>query len=109
MLTDPGDTVIDPFGGSCMTGEVCQRLNRHWQCIDLSEDYLKGAVGRFEGDISQGMCAGKKVTNGTRGSGENTVQIVEFPYYCIPKPGVLWDSHLTRTSASDSLPIDGGK
>ena len=22
MLTDPGDMVIDPFGGSCVTGEV---------------------------------------------------------------------------------------
>lgn len=47
MLTDPGDVVVDPFGGSCMTGEVCERLRRKWACIDIREDYLEGAVGRF--------------------------------------------------------------
>ena len=26
MLTDPGDLVIDPFAGSCVTGEVAERL-----------------------------------------------------------------------------------
>ena len=26
MLTDEGDTVIDPFAGSCVTGEVSERL-----------------------------------------------------------------------------------
>ena len=25
MLTDRGDTVFDPFAGSCVTGEVCER------------------------------------------------------------------------------------
>lgn len=46
-LTDPGDTVIDPFGGSCVTGQVCERLKRRWTCIDLVEDYLKGGRARF--------------------------------------------------------------
>jgi len=48
MLTDEQDLVIDPFAGSCVTGEACERLNRRWKCCELIEDYLKGAVGRFE-------------------------------------------------------------
>jgi len=124
MLTDPGDIVIDPFGGSCTTGEVCEKLNRRWQCIDLSEDYLKGAVGRFEGGIfqdkhAQGKCAhgtcGRKKAANDSGVSDRQVsdrrmsQTEKFPYYCIPKPGIFWDSHQTRVSPSDTLPIDGGK
>ena len=89
MLTDPGDMVVDPFGGSCTTGEVCQRLNRQWHCIELSKDYLKGALGHFEGDIPQ-----KRVADPT----------AEFPYYRIPRPGALWNIQQT-----DPLPKDGGK
>ena len=47
MLTDPGDFVIDPFAGSCVTGEVAERLKRRWICSELIEDYLKGALSRF--------------------------------------------------------------
>src|SRR6266700_5625995 len=47
MLTDPGDLVIDPFAGSCVTGEVAERLNRRWICAELSEDYVESARGRF--------------------------------------------------------------
>jgi DNA modification methylase len=48
MLTDVGDLVVDPFGGSCITGEVSERLKRRWICSELVEDYVKGALGRFE-------------------------------------------------------------
>mgnify|MGYP000921062627 FL=1 len=48
MLTDPGDLVVDPFGGSCVTGMVAENLKRRWVCVELSESYLKGAVGRFQ-------------------------------------------------------------
>jgi site-specific DNA-methyltransferase (cytosine-N4-specific) len=47
MLTDPNDVVVDPFAGSCVTGMVAETLGRQWVCIELSESYLKGAVGRF--------------------------------------------------------------
>src|SRR3989344_959879 len=47
MLTDAGDTVLDPFAGSCVTGEVCERLGRRWICIDMCEEYLKGGLSRF--------------------------------------------------------------
>jgi site-specific DNA-methyltransferase (cytosine-N4-specific) len=47
FLTDPGDLVVDPFGGSCVTGAVAENLRRKWVCTELSEDYLKGALARF--------------------------------------------------------------
>jgi site-specific DNA-methyltransferase (cytosine-N4-specific) len=47
LLSEPGDLVLDPFAGSCVTGEVAQRLGRRWLCIELDGEYLQGAVGRF--------------------------------------------------------------
>ncbi|MDE2572540.1 MAG: site-specific DNA-methyltransferase [bacterium] len=47
MLTDAGDTVLDPFAGSCVTGEVAESLGRRWICCELDENYLEGALGRF--------------------------------------------------------------
>jgi len=47
FLTDPGDLVVDPFGGSCVTGAVAETMGRKWACCELDEQYLKGALGRF--------------------------------------------------------------
>ena len=47
FLTDPGDLVVDPFGGSCVTGVVAENLHRRWVCCELSEEYLLGAKARF--------------------------------------------------------------
>ncbi len=47
MLTDPGDVVVDPFGGSCVTGMVAEALGRRWACVELEEEYLRGAMARF--------------------------------------------------------------
>ena len=35
MTTDEGDIVLDPFGGSGTTYDVCERLNRHWIGIEI--------------------------------------------------------------------------
>jgi len=35
MSTDPGDLVLDPFGGSGTTFDVCERLGRHWVGIEI--------------------------------------------------------------------------
>lgn len=48
-LTDEDDCVVDPFAGSCVTGEVAESLKRNWVCCELSEEYLKGARARFVG------------------------------------------------------------
>ena len=48
MLTDPGDLVVDPFAGSCVTGAVAEALKRKWVCCELEDEYLRGAMARFE-------------------------------------------------------------
>lgn len=48
MLTNRGDLVVDPFAGSCVTGAVAEALGRRWVCCELDEQYLKGAMARFE-------------------------------------------------------------
>jgi site-specific DNA-methyltransferase (adenine-specific) len=35
MSTEPGDVVVDPFGGSGTTYDVCERKHRHWVGMDL--------------------------------------------------------------------------
>lgn len=77
MLTDNGDLVFDPFAGSCVTGEVAERLERKWVCSELQEEYLKGAMGRFSGKI--------RTPPRTYREGNSTT------YYNILKPGLLWN------------------
>lgn len=89
MLTDPGDLIIDPFAGSCVTGEVAERLERKWVCVDLVEDYLKGAMGRFKKEIVKRM-------ESDPNNSEN--------YYRMPRPGVYWNG-----THGESLPKNGGK
>jgi site-specific DNA-methyltransferase (cytosine-N4-specific) len=48
FLTEEGDTVLDPFAGSCTTGEVAENLGRRWICVDREADYLEGAKLRFD-------------------------------------------------------------
>jgi site-specific DNA-methyltransferase (cytosine-N4-specific) len=88
MLTDEGDYVVDPFGGSCVTGEVCERLKRRWTCCELREDYLQGAKGRFAGE----------------GVGELTQPSLKETTYQIRHPGALWNGH-----DGEKLPTDGGR
>lgn len=88
MLTDPGDMVLDPFGGSCVTGEVAERLKRKWVCSELVEGYLEGALGRFV-----------RPAEVSRPSPSD-----DDAYYRIPRPGLLWNGE-----HGDPLPEDGGK
>jgi len=48
FLTDEGDIVLDPFGGSNATGEAAEETKRHWICFETNENYLKGSRFRFE-------------------------------------------------------------
>lgn len=50
FLTDPGDLVFDPFGGSNTTGFVAESARRRWFVCELSEEYLKGSMFRFSED-----------------------------------------------------------
>lgn len=79
MLTDTNDLVIDPFSGSCVTGEVAERLKRKWICCDIVEEYLKGAIGRFKKPLKeiQELLFQEEVNVSN--------------YYKIPRPGILWN------------------
>jgi len=79
MLTDPKDLVVDPFAGSCVTGEVCERLDRKWVCVELIEDYLKGAMARFTKPKSAQQYS-LLVPHATPSD-----------YYKVPRPGILWN------------------
>ena len=48
MLTNPGDLVVDPFGGSGMTGAVSERLGRRWYCCELDHEFIQGIRGYLE-------------------------------------------------------------
>jgi site-specific DNA-methyltransferase (cytosine-N4-specific) len=47
FLTDEGDKVLDPFGGSNVTGAVSEKLGRKWICFEIRDEYLKGSMLRF--------------------------------------------------------------
>ena len=47
LLTEPGDLVLDPFGGSNMTGAVAEELGRKWLTIEPEADYVLASRGRF--------------------------------------------------------------
>ena len=48
MTTRKGDTIFDPFAGSCTTGYIAEMLERNWICTDLDDEFLKGAKGWFK-------------------------------------------------------------
>jgi site-specific DNA-methyltransferase (cytosine-N4-specific) len=47
LCTTDGDTVLDPFAGSNVTGEAAERLGRSWISIELVEEYVVGSRFRF--------------------------------------------------------------
>lgn len=47
MLTEPGDLVVDIFGGSNTTGQVAQAEGRRWLAFEERLDYLAPSSFRF--------------------------------------------------------------
>lgn len=47
MLTNRGDTVLDPFAGSNTTGAVADLMGRRWVSVEESKGFIKGSKGRF--------------------------------------------------------------
>jgi DNA modification methylase len=47
FLTEPGDLVMDPFGGSNTTGAVAEHLQRRWVAVEADENFAEGSKGRF--------------------------------------------------------------
>lgn len=48
FLTDEGDLVFDPFGGSNTTGFCAEKTNRKWVVVEANEEYGKQSMIRFE-------------------------------------------------------------
>lgn len=48
FLTDEGDIVLDPFGGSNTTGFSAEKLKRKWISIETNKEYGRQSVIRFE-------------------------------------------------------------
>ena len=48
LLTDEGDTIIDPFAGSNTTGVVAEGLNRQWIAMEQKAEHLEASKVRFE-------------------------------------------------------------
>ena len=51
--TNSGDTVLDPFMGSCTTGVACVKLGRRFIGIELDPEYFDIAVRRIEHAIAE--------------------------------------------------------
>jgi site-specific DNA-methyltransferase (cytosine-N4-specific) len=47
FLTNKGDLVLDPFGGSNVTGSVAETLKRRWITIEIMPEYLESSRFRF--------------------------------------------------------------
>lgn len=92
MLTEVGDLVVDPFSGSCATGEAAEKTRREWVCADMVEDYLKGALGRFQPRKVEKYPA----PNSPRPNGDTA--------YRAFKPGLMWNG----VDDDEPLAPDGG-
>lgn len=53
MSTEEGDLVIDPFSGSGTTASVCEKLNRKYIVIEITEEWAKKGYERVLRDIGQ--------------------------------------------------------
>lgn len=72
----------------CVTGEVSERLRRKWTCVDMVEEYLDGALARFQ--------------RNTKDSEVKTMKDDGSNFYRVPHPGILWNGD------EAPLPADGG-
>lgn len=47
-LTEPGQTVIDPFAGTLTTGQSAEKTGRKWICIEMIWEYIRQSFIRFD-------------------------------------------------------------
>ena len=74
-----------------MTGEVCERTERRWVCIELLQDYCEAAQGRF---VRVPQQTAKPIANPDDTSN----------CYRVARPGILWNG-----DADPELDREGGK
>jgi len=47
FLSEPGDLIADPFGGSFTTADAAERLGRRWLSTEVMVEYVLGGSTRF--------------------------------------------------------------
>lgn len=72
--THEGDTILDPFAGSCTTGVAANLLGRKFIGIDMSEEYLQLGIRRKE-EISDSKTAEKFLSKMRENPEEVTVLV----------------------------------
>lgn len=72
--TKLGDTVMDPFAGSCTTGIASNLLNRNFVGIDQSVEYLDLGIRR-KTEIENPICAMKLLNHMSENPDEVTVMV----------------------------------
>lgn len=75
--THEGDTVLDPFAGSCTTGIAANLLNRKFIGIDQNTDYLSYGIRRKNeiGDVKTADIIRKKIS-------ENPEEVMVMVNHC---------------------------
>ena len=48
FLTNPGELVVDPFGGTGKSGLAAERLGRRWVIAEMMYGYLRGGASYFK-------------------------------------------------------------
>lgn len=64
FLTDEGDLVLDPFGGSNTTGFCAEKLKRKWISIEANVDYGRQSLLRFKEPSLNSHIRRGKIFNG---------------------------------------------
>lgn len=65
-LTDPGDLVVDIFGGSNTTGFVSENLDRRWLSCELDIQYVAASSFRFASNPEDGFSVYQKILNSSK-------------------------------------------
>lgn len=65
FLTEEGDLILDPFGGSNTTGFCSEKLKRNWISIEADIDYGRQSLLRFKDPSLQTHIRKGKIFNGT--------------------------------------------
>jgi site-specific DNA-methyltransferase (adenine-specific) len=50
-FTNPGETILDPFAGSCTTGRAAKDLGRRCVCIEREERYCEIGARRMQQEV----------------------------------------------------------
>lgn len=72
--TKVGETILDPFAGSCTSGIAANLLNRKFIGIDLNDEYLNLAIRRRT-EIENPLCSSKMLNHMSENPDEVTVMV----------------------------------